>query len=112
MMHVRFSPAIVGRSTCHIVYFPASNTLNLINDAETGLVSRNGVIPGTASLSNNNCTVAASAARSLAGNSLTLTLPVMFNGGTFGGPKSIYVNVFDDVGALSHWVQTGQWTVQ
>ena len=46
MIHLLTSAAIVGSPACQFVYFPAANTLNLINDAGTELVSPTGIVPG------------------------------------------------------------------
>ena len=47
------------------------------------------------------------------GNNVTLTMPVNFNVTAFGaGAKNVYVNGFDITGAVTHWIQTGTWTVQ
>jgi hypothetical protein len=35
-----------------------------------------------------------------------------FQPGTFGGPKNVYVNAFDNNGLLTHWVQGATMTVQ
>jgi hypothetical protein len=51
-------------------------------------------------------------ARSNAGSNVTISLPVSFNTGTFGGGKRAYVNTFDNNGFLTHWQQLGTWTVQ
>ena len=113
-IHMRVSSAIVGQPPCHLFYFPYGNTLNLINEAGTGLISPTGVSPGTgAPLTNSFCTVnvpGASVASS--GNNLTLTIPVTYNPATFGGSKNIYLNAFDTGNLLTHWVQTGTVTVQ
>ena len=50
--------------------------------------------------------------RSTSGNNVTITIPVSFTPGTFGGPKNVYVNAFDNDGLLTHWQQIGTWTVQ
>ena len=47
VMHVRISSEIVDKPACHLVYFPIPNTLNLINDAGTALVSPTDVPTGT-----------------------------------------------------------------
>jgi sugar lactone lactonase YvrE len=111
MVHVRINSAVVGGAPCHVVYFPASDTFNLINDAETAMVSPTGVRPGAAALSNGRCTLGTSSARTMAGNDLTLTLPFVFPS-SFTGAKNIYVNAFDNRGNLTHWIQTGTYSVQ
>jgi hypothetical protein len=108
------SSAIEGGAPCQAFYFPAANTLNLVNDGGTAMVSTNGIAPGTAgSLANSRCTInTGGATKMISGNNVTVSLPMTFNTGTFGGVKSVYVNAFDNFGLLSHWVTGGTWTVQ
>jgi hypothetical protein len=114
VMHVRISSEIVDKPACHLVYFPTPNTLNLINDAGTALVSPTDVPPGSGTpLSNSVCTLnPAAVVATKGGTSATVNLPVTFNPATFGGLKNVYVNAFDNTGLLSHWVQLGTLTVQ
>lgn len=107
-VHIRFNTAIVGGSPCHAVYF-ANNTIALINDAGTALV---GPVALGAPVTTGRCSIAAGASRSLSGNTLTINLPMTFSTANFGGAKNVYVDVFDINGAVTHWVQTGTWTVQ
>jgi hypothetical protein len=111
-VHLRITASIVGKAACHVVYFPGSNTLNLINDSETALVSPNGIAPGAGSLNNQRCTVGSASTRSMSGNNLTLNLPISFNRQIFTGSKQVYVNVFDINGVLTHWMQTGTLDIQ
>ena len=43
---------------------------------------------------------------------MTLHVPFTFNTATFGGQKNVYVNAFDNTGAVTHWINTGTFTVQ
>jgi hypothetical protein len=43
---------------------------------------------------------------------VTVNLPMTFIASTFGGTKNVYINAFDNLGFLSHWVTGGTWTVQ
>jgi len=108
------SSVIVGAPACQAFYFPASNTLNLVNDSGSAMVSTNGIAPGTAgTLANSRCSIdTGSASASVSGDNVTVTLPMTFDPGTFGGAKNIYLNAFDDFGNLSHWVNSATWTVQ
>jgi hypothetical protein len=45
------------------------------------------------------------------GATVTFTFPVQFTE-AFTGQKKIYVNAFDAAGNLTHWVQTGIWTIE
>jgi parallel beta-helix repeat protein len=107
-VHIRFNTAIVGGTPCHAVYF-ANNTIALINDAGTALV---GPVAVGAPVTTGRCSIATGWSRSMSGNTLTLNLPMTFSAASFGGAKNVYVNVFDIYGAVTHWVQTGTWTVQ
>ena len=108
-VHIRFNTAIVGGTPCHAVYF-ANNTIALINDAGTALVGP--VTLGSAPLTTGRCSIGAGASRSLSANTLTINLPMTFSSANFGGSKNVYVDAFDIYGAVTHWVQTGTWTVQ
>jgi hypothetical protein len=113
MVNLLTSASIVGAPACHVVYFPGDNKLNIVNDAGTGLVSSTGVSPGQAgSLGNSRCSVnTALVSKSSTVNTNTLTLPVTYSAG-FSGPKFVYVNVFDNVGLLTHWVTASTMLVQ
>ena len=114
MIHLLVSDRILGGVPCQAIYFPSSNTLNLINDTGTQLISNGGVVPGTpGSLANSRCSInTGQASRTIVGTSVTVTLPMSFQPGTFGGLKNVYVNVFDNYGLLTHWVQGATMTVQ
>jgi len=107
------SPVIAGGEPCQAFYFQATNTLNLVNDGGTAMVSTTGIVPGTAgTLSNSRCTINTGAAtQMISGDNVTVSLPMGFNAGTFSGTKNVYVNAFDNNGFLSHWVTGGTWTV-
>jgi hypothetical protein len=108
------SSVIVGGTSCQVFYFPAANTLNLVNDAGTAMVSANGITPGAAgTLANSRCSInTGGASKSVSGNNVTVSLPMTFNTPTFSGTRNIYVNAFDNYGNLSHWVTGGTWMVQ
>jgi hypothetical protein len=113
-VHLMISDRIVGGSPCQIVYFPGNNTLNLINDTGSALVSPTGVTPGTpGSLGNSRCALnTTGAAVSAAGANLSVVLPLTFNVGTFAGGKNVYGIAFDNLGVTSHWVQGATLNVQ
>jgi hypothetical protein len=108
------SDRIFGGLPCHALYFPDGNTFNLVKDDSSGLVSPNGLSPGaTGTIANSRCSIDAKhASRMIFENTLTVVFPLRFQPSTFGGPKKAYVNVFDNVGWLSHWVQVGTFNVQ
>jgi hypothetical protein len=111
---VLINSVIVGGVPCQIFYFLAANTLNLVNDGGTAMLSTTGIAPGTAgSLANSRCAIdAGGASRVISGNNVTVKLPLTFNAETLGGAQNVYVNAFDNVGMLSHWVLGGSWSVQ
>lgn len=108
MVHLRISRTILGSDAwCHAVYFPASNTFNLINDAGTALVHPSGVNPGSeAVLSNNVCALPMSQATVAEGETLTVGFPVMRTSQLLPVQTSAWVNAFDTGGLLSHWSAT------
>jgi uncharacterized protein YkwD len=113
MIHLLTSASIVGSPVCQVVYFPAANVLNMINDSGTALVSGTGLTPGQAgTLDNSRCSVnVALASRTQSVNNVALVLPVTYTQ-SFTGQKNVYVNAFDNVGLLSHWVQGSTMLVQ
>lgn len=113
-VHLRFSTEIVKGTPCHVIFFPQSNTLNLVNDSGTALVHPTGEAIGSlGTISNSYCTVnPAGAGKSANGKLMTINVPVSFNKQNFAGPKNIYVNAFDNSGGLTHWVQVGTLNVQ
>jgi parallel beta-helix repeat protein len=108
-VHLRFSSMIVGAPACHVVYFSTNNTIAIVNDAGNALM---GPVALGQPINAGRCSMAAGATRSLDTNTLTLNLPLTFNSTSFGGAQNLYVNAFDRAGALTHWVQTGTWSVQ
>jgi uncharacterized repeat protein (TIGR02543 family) len=113
MIHLLLSTGITAGNPCQAVYFPGNNTLNLINDTGAALVSAAGVTPGTAgSIANSRCAINTGlASRSVAGNNVTVTIPLNLQASTFAGTKKVYVNAFDAFGQLTHWVQAATITV-
>jgi uncharacterized repeat protein (TIGR02543 family) len=115
MIHVLVSDRIVGGTPCQAVYFPLGNTLDLINDTGTALVSGAvGVAPGTpGTLANSRCSINTGlASRSVTDKNVTVTIPMNFQAATFGGMRNVYVNAFDIAGQLSHWVQASTLNVR
>ena len=114
MAHMLISDRIVGGLPCQVVYIPASNMANLINDSGTDLAG-GWISPGAGLLSNSRCSLSGiGMSRTIIneGQTIVLALPLSFNTGSFSGLKNIYLNAFDNTGYLSHWVQAGIWTVE
>lgn len=114
MIHLLLNASIMKGDPCQVVYFPGNNTLNLINDSATDLVSPTGVVPGTAgTIANSRCSInTGQASRSLNSSAVTVTVPLTLQPATFGGEKKVYVNAFDNAGRLTHWVQAAILMVQ
>jgi hypothetical protein len=115
-INLLISDRIVGGTPCHVIYFPDTNIINLVNDAGNGFVST-GITPGLFGfLSNSRCQVnTAGASVSAVGTNLSVTVPLSFNAQTFGGFKGVWGNAFDRGSAnqlTTHWVQGGTLTVQ
>jgi hypothetical protein len=116
-VHLLLSDRIVGGSPCHVIYFPQTNIINLVNDTGNGFVSPTGVQAGAFGfLGNGRCAVnTAAASVTTSGANLTLIVPLSFNTATFGGAKGAWGNAFDRGGVnqlTSHWVQGGILFVQ
>jgi hypothetical protein len=116
-INLLISDRIVGGAPCHVIYFPQTNTLNLVNDTGNGFVSPTGVTPGSGGfLSNGRCQVNPSGASvSFTGTNVSVTVPLSFSTLTFSGTKGVWGNAFDRGGAnqlTSHWVQGGTLLVQ
>jgi hypothetical protein len=113
-IHLLLSDRIVGGLPCHVIYFPGTNQLNLVNDAGTALVSPTGVTPGTSGfLSNSRCAVnTVGSSIGVSGNNITVTTPLTFQTAIFGGSKGVYGNAFDNGGLTTHWVQGATLFVQ
>ena len=114
MIHLLLNDSITKGAPCQVVYFPGNNTLNLINNDGSALVSPAGVAPGTpGTIGNSRCAIntgSASQRRESAG--VIVTIPLILQPSTFGGQKTVYVNAFDNIGQLTHWVQGGTLLVQ
>jgi hypothetical protein len=113
-VHFRVASRITAADPCHVVYFPATGTLALINDAGDALVSGVSVPLGVAgTLSNSRCTVDTGAATKQNGDgTLIVSVPVTFVPEKAAGERFIYINAFDDSGKLSHWVLGGVFRVE
>jgi hypothetical protein len=113
-VHLLLSDKIVGGTPCQAIYFPGTNTVNLINDAGTALVSPTGVIPGSGVLlANSRCGVNVSGVVVTGtANSVSVTMPMIFTPAFFGGLRNVYGIAFDNAGLTSHWVRGATLVVQ
>src|SRR3984893_5055873 len=97
------------RGGCFAYYVAASNELYLLNDA--GSSAMGPLTPATSgSLSNGQCTVNGADSSAVGtGNSLALTLSVVFNA-SFKGQQKLYGWASDNGGLNSGWQTLGTWT--
>lgn len=107
---VLFAPTFNNVNACQIVWDGTAQTLSLGYQNPA-----NGATPGTLGsnviLSNSQCNVnLANSTISYAGNTLTLTLDLSFDG-AFAGLVNIYVYAGQYPGYNSGWVTAGTWTV-
>jgi hypothetical protein len=109
MVNLLLNTQIVGGTPCQAIYFPQDNTIALIDEAGTSLVSA----PLGQPVSTSRCAIGAGSSRTISGSTLTLNLPMTFNAANLGpGTKNVYVDVFDIFGAVTHWVLSAVRTVQ
>ena len=96
-------------NSCFLYYQPATNQLNLLNDAATAWLV---ATPGAATtIQNSQCSVnVASTTVAANGNTLTLTLAMTFKP-AYAGAKNVYMYATDVSGSNSGWQQLGAWTV-
>jgi len=107
-VHIRVASSIVGSPACHIVYFNDANTLNMVNDAETALVSPVNITPGTAgTLANSRCSInTANVTRTTNAGDVSVAFgQITYNGANFSGAKKVYVAAFDGGGYTTHWLE-------
>ena len=85
-----FNTTLTGANACYILYYPASNSIYLENNANTGTVGP--LTPGSASsISNSQCTLSGTGtAVSTAGNKMTVTVALTFSG-SFSGSQNVYL---------------------
>lgn len=113
MIHLLAGSTIMDTAPCQVIYFPGANTLNLVNDDGSALVSSSNVQLGSATvLSNSRCSIdPALAVRSAIARGVEVTLPMTFTN-SFLGMKNLYAIGFDNTGLVTHWVQGGVFAVQ
>jgi hypothetical protein len=98
-----------GANACYLYYQPQGNHLYLANNAGAWITPA--LTPGVAgTAANSQCTLdAASSSVAMAGNNLTLTVALTFNG-AFAGTKNVYLYAAGVSGQNSGWVTKGAWT--
>ncbi len=109
---VLINSALDGGNACYMGFDNASNVLYLLTNAGNDLLVP-GIVPGGASgfTENSQCRVdAVGSARSISGNTLTLTVKLTFKT-PFNGRKIVYGGV-QTTGGNSGWHAMGAWVVQ
>jgi hypothetical protein len=96
-----------GRGGCYIAYDRATNLFYLYRDSDNAWIV---ATPGSGTnVANDQCTInAATLSTSVSGNTLTVTLPLVFSG-SFTGLKNVFANVSDVGGLSSGWLTAGTW---
>jgi hypothetical protein len=109
MIHVLLAASPAREAKCQIVYFPQSNTINLIDDTRTRLVADVSPMLGSGPpISNSFCTVdPAKSSGFVASNFASLSAWVSSNGAL--GSVGIFGIAFDTRGYTTHWVQGGSY---
>jgi glucose/arabinose dehydrogenase len=100
----------IGAQGCYLRYERTANRLFLVNDAGTQFMGP--ATPGVAgTLSNSQCSLNAAGATAVgAGNTLTLTVPLVFTA-AFAGAKNVFLWAAPVGGQTSGYQQVGTWTV-
>jgi GH18 family chitinase len=103
-------PSLGATNSCFIDYWAPSRTVSLrSNDNVTW---KQGALGNSTVLENAFCAIGlASATVSGSGNTLTLSLPIMFKS-RFVGTKLIYTFAADQLGRNTGWQNPGNWTVR
>ncbi|HYW48285.1 MAG TPA: hypothetical protein VE959_35805 [Bryobacteraceae bacterium] len=110
VVNVLINNFLDGRQSCYLAYSRTQNVLYLVNDAGTGLLPGL-TLGGTGNVSNGQCAVGAAGSSATGlGNTLTLTLNMVFSAG-FAGNKIVYLASRDLGTGNSGWQALGTWTV-
>jgi hypothetical protein len=110
VVYLDIGTAISAPNSCIVVYVPASNTLNLFNDAGTGLVTGSIKAGGSGVLSNGQCTLSGSGGMATqSSDHYTVPFAMKFEG-QFTGLKNIYGMAQSYRGVQSEWQMLGTWT--
>jgi hypothetical protein len=91
-----------GNVRCHIIYFPATKEIKLLNDAGTGYVTNNPAQNGYCAIGSFNGDVMFVSGTE---NDLHLNIPMVWNTPLLTKKLSVWANTFDNIGNLTHWLQ-------
>jgi fibronectin type 3 domain-containing protein len=107
VVEVDFGSAVSGSNSCFVLYYPATNSLELLTN--TGAVSSK-ITPGSGTLSNSQCTISGSGTTVVrSGDTLTLNLAVTASS-TYTSQQNVFLFAEDNSSAQSGWVKEGTWT--
>ena len=90
---------------CYVSYNRTNGTVNLFGDDGVSLSSK--ALGSSTNLQNSQCAVGYTA-QTVSGNSVELTLQVLYKS-SFFGPKTVYLEAIDS-SVTSGWVSAGSWT--
>jgi len=116
IVNVLINNAIDGRQACYLAFSESTDSIFLVNDLgqSGGPFAGSAVLNGSsAAIQNSQCVISGVVSTSSSvGNTLTLTLDIVFKQG-FTGNKIIYVAGRDGAGNNNtDWQAIGTWTVQ
>ena len=107
MLFTTGSPSNIANA-CLLAYDRTNSTIGLYDNS--GLILSTKPIGSSATLMNSQCAVGYSV-MTINGNSVNVSVQVLFFTANFGGAKTTYVEAREP-NATSGWVQRGTWTVQ
>ncbi len=111
-VYALINSTLSANSACWIYYRPASNTINLINDAANGAVGADAIPGSPVTLRNSQCSVDVSRVSATgAGPTLSLTVPVTF-GANVTSTQVLYGFAIDNANLNSGWQVVGNWKRQ
>lgn len=109
-LYFRVSSGGGSAPACHATYHPATDSLWLVNDDNTGVAGR--VTPGQSGAVENSQCVLTGTGTSVSGSGVAfiLKLSITFKS-AFAGNRDIYIQASDIAGANTDWQQVGAWSV-
>ena len=108
-VNVLFNQTFSYSNGCYVQYDRTTNSLWLRNDAGVAWFGP-AVVGSGGGLSNSQCTLhVGSSSVEAAGDTLTLEAALTFSS-SFSGPKTIFMNAWDEDGLSSEWQARGTWT--
>ena len=109
VVYIDFATSAGSAYSCFVAYVQASNSLYLLNDANSAILGP--VTPGSATtVSNSQCTLSGSGGTvTSGGNTLTVPFAITFSSG-YGGLKNVYGQAQSYSGVQSGWQLLGSWT--